>query len=54
MAFIFKNFRSYVVGGATDSFFLLPIILESGCEAKISQFDFHVLVEKEVTEFKAK
>lgn len=51
MAFIFKNLRSNVVWSTADGLLLLPFIFEAGGQTEIAQFDFHIFIQEQVTEF---
>ena len=50
MSFALKNFRGNVVGGSADGFFLFFVVLEPGRKSKISQFNFHIFVQKQVAQ----
>ena len=48
--FAFEDFRGDVVGGAANGLFLFAFKLKAGGQAKITQLDLHLVVEKEVAQ----
>lgn len=47
----FQNLRSDVVGSSADSFLFLFIVLQPRGQSEVPQFDLHVFVEEEVSQF---
>ena len=54
MTLVFENLGGDVVGGSTDGFLPFTVVLEAGGKSKVSEFDFHVFIEEEVSEFETK
>lgn len=48
----FKDLRSDVIRSSTDCSFPLAVEFELCGESEISDFDFHLIVEEQVTELK--
>jgi hypothetical protein len=46
MAFVLEDLGGDVVGSAAYGFFFLAVVLEFGGETEVSQFDFHILIDK--------
>ena len=46
----FQHFRSDIIRRTTNSPFLLSIKVQFCCEAKVSKFDLHFVVNKEVAQ----
>ena len=52
MSFSLKDLRSNIVGSSANGLFLFLIVLESGCESKVTQLDLHIFIQEQVTELK--
>ncbi len=50
VSFALKNFRGNIIGGSTNGFFLFFVVLEPGSKSEISQFNFHIFVQKQVSQ----
>lgn len=51
MSLSLKNFWRDIIGSSTDGLLLLALVLELGGKPKVSELDFHIFVEEEVSEF---
>lgn len=47
--FAFKNLGCDIIWGTTNRPFSLSVKFELGCETKISNFDFHLVVEEKIS-----
>lgn len=50
----FQYFRSDIVGRAANGLLLFLVELQPSRQSEVTKFDFHVLVQKEVSEFQTK
>lgn len=46
-----KDLRRYVVGRTADSALTFAIKLQLSCQAEVSDLDFHLVIDEEVTKF---
>lgn len=49
-ALALQNFRSNVVGCATNSALFLSVVVELRSQAEVAQFDLHLVVEEQVSQ----
>ena len=52
MSLAFENLRGYVVGSSAYSFLLFLVVFETSGQAEVTELDFHIFVEEQVTELK--
>lgn len=52
MPLILQNLGSNIVGGSTNSFLLLSLVLQPGGQPEVPQLNLHILIEEQVAKLK--
>jgi len=54
MPFAFEYLGSDVVRSSTNGLFLLFVVLQPSGQSEVSKFDFHVLIQEEISQLETR